>query len=161
MPYGSVHFSQRFGRRLLLTWWLELTLSQIFLDVIQLAQQDRLRFALFAWTISLIWMCRNKLRAEEETFPLAKISSLSSDGLQEYQQLRPIHTKIPRTRSVRWRPPPTGLLKVNFDGAYFAEDNKAGLGIIIRNNVGLVMAAMTQQIPLPASVEMVEVLAAR
>ena len=90
---------------------------------------------------------------------MAKISSLASDGLQEYQQLRPIHIKIPRTtRSVRWRPPPTGLLKVNFEGAYFAEDNKAGLGIIIRNDVGL---AMTQQIPLPASVEMVEVLAAR
>ena len=107
-------------------------------------------------------MHRNKLRAEEETFPLAKIGSLASDGLHEYQQLRPIHMKLPRTaRSVRWRPPPTGLLKVNFDGASFAEDNKAGLGIIIRNNVGLVMAAMTQQIPLPASVEMVEVLAAR
>ena len=107
-------------------------------------------------------MRRNKLRAEEETFPLAKISSLASDGLQEYQQLRPIHIKIPHiARSVIWRPPPTSLLKVNFDGAYFAEDNKAGLGIIIRNDVGLVMAAMTQQIPLPASVEMVEVLAAR
>ena len=104
-------------------------------------------------------MRRNKLRAEEETFPLAKISSLASDGLQEYQQLRPIHIKIPHiARSVRWRPPSTSLLKVNFDGAYFAEDNKAGLGIIIRNDVGL---AMTQQIPLPASVEMVEVLAAR
>ena len=62
---------------------------------------------------------------------------------------------------MRWRPSPTGLLKVNFDGAYFAEDNKAGLGIIICNNVGLVMAALTQQIPLPASVEMVEVLAMR
>ena len=93
---------------------------------------------------------------------MAKINSLASKGLQEYQQLRPIHTKIPCTaRSVRWRPPPTGLLKVNFDEAYFTGDNKAGLGIIIRNDVGLVMAALTQQIPLLASVEMVEVLVAR
>ena len=36
-----------------------------------------------------------------------------------------------------------------------------GLGIIIRNDHGLVMAALTQVIPLPTSVEMVEVLAAR
>ena len=107
-------------------------------------------------------MRRNKLRVEEETFPLAKTSSLACEGLQEYQQLCPIHTKIPRTaRLVRWRSPPTGLLKVNFDGAYFAEENKAGLGIIIRNDVGLVMATLTQQIPLPALVEMVEVLAMR
>ena len=74
-----------------------------------------------------------------------------------YQQLHPIHTNIPRTaRSVRWHPPPTGLLKVNFHGALFAEENTAGLGIIIRNDAELVMAALTQQIPLPTSVEMLE-----
>nr|POE75900.1 putative ribonuclease h protein [Quercus suber] len=55
-----------------------------FLDIIQRAQQDRSRFDLFAWTISLIWMCRNKIRVEEETFPLTKISSLACEGLQEY-----------------------------------------------------------------------------
>ena len=54
----------------------------------------------------------------------------------------------------RWRPPPIGSVKVNFD-------DTAGLGIIIRDDHGLVMAALSQQIPLPASVEMVEVLAAR
>nr|POE81420.1 putative ribonuclease h protein [Quercus suber] len=79
-----------------------------FLDIIQCVQQDKSRFALFAWTTSLIWMRRNKIRVGEETFPLTKISSLACEGLQEYQQLRPIHTKLPRTaRSVRWRPPPT------------------------------------------------------
>ena len=37
----------------------------------------------------------------------------------------------------------------------------AGLGIIIRIGDGLVLAALTQQIPKPTSVEMVEVLAVR
>ena len=36
---------------------------------------------------------------------------------------------------------------MNFDGTFFAEENTAGLGIIIRNDSGLVMAALTQQIP--------------
>ncbi|XP_050258927.1 uncharacterized protein LOC126703917 [Quercus robur] len=106
-------------------------------------------------------MRRNKLRLEEDTVPLAKISSMGCEGLQEYQQLCPIHTKILcTTRSVRWHPTLSGLLKVNFDGALFAEENKVGLGIIICNDDGLVIAALTQQIPLPTSVEMVEVLAA-
>ena len=51
-------------------------------------------------------------------------------------------------------------MKVNFDGALFKETDSAGLGIIIRNDLGLVMAASSQIIPLPTSVEMVEVLAA-
>ncbi|XP_030948949.1 uncharacterized protein LOC115972854 [Quercus lobata] len=51
--------------------------------------------------------------------------------------------------------------KVNFDGATFSSKALAGLGAIIRNEQGLVMAAYTHSIPLPTSVETVEVLAAR
>ena len=46
-----------------------------------------------------------------------------------------------------------------FVGAVFQESGKAGLGTIISNDLGLVMAALTQTIPLPTSVEMVKVLA--
>ena len=62
---------------------------------------------------------------------------------------------------MRWRPPPETCVKANFDGAVFSQDGLAGIGIIIRNEQRLVMAALSQQIPLPTSVEMVEVLAAR
>ena len=48
-----------------------------------------------------------------------------------------------------------------FDGATFKVWKLAGLGGVIRNDNGLIMAAFTQTIPLPTSVEMVEVLAAR
>lgn len=50
---------------------------------------------------------------------------------------------------------------MNFDGAVFVANNIAGLDIIIHNDNGLVMAALSQQIPLPTLVEMVEVIAAR
>ena len=52
-------------------------------------------------------------------------------------------------------------MKVNFDEATFKERNLAGLGGVIHNDKGLIMVAFTQTIPLPTSVEMVEVLAAR
>ena len=68
---------------------------------------------------------------------------------------------IPRTaRAVKWRPPIAPCVKANFDGAIFSQDGLAGIGVIIRNEQGLVMAALSQQIPSPTSVEMVEVLAA-
>ncbi|KAL0012819.1 hypothetical protein SO802_007927 [Lithocarpus litseifolius] len=55
----------------------------------------------------------------------------------------------------------TEFCNINFDGATFNESSSAGLGAIIRNDRGLVMAAFTQPISLPTSVEMVEVLTAR
>ena len=51
-------------------------------------------------------------------------------------------------------------MKVNFDKATFKDKNLVGLGGVIRNDRGLVMVAFTQTIPLPTSIEMVEVLAA-
>ena len=58
-------------------------------------------------------------------------------------------------------PPLTDWVKVNFDGTVFQESGEVGLGIIIRNDHGLVMAGLTQVIPLATSVEIVEVLAVR
>ena len=52
-------------------------------------------------------------------------------------------------------------MKINFNGATFSDRNLAGLAGVIRDDRGLVMATFTQTIPLPISVEMVEVLAAR
>nr|POF22821.1 hypothetical protein CFP56_09795 [Quercus suber] len=60
-----------------------------------------------------------------------------------------------------WQAPVQDAYKVNFDGAIFAEQGLAGLGVVIRNDHGLIMASLTQQIPLPGSVIEVEVLAAR
>lgn len=52
-------------------------------------------------------------------------------------------------------------MKINFDGAVFKNEGLAGLGVIIQNDKGLVMATSSQTIPLPTSIEMVELLAAR
>ena len=72
------------------------------------------------------------------------------------------HPKSPTPPKVtKWLPPPSNWVKINFDGATFGDSSSAGLGAIIRNDMGLVMATYTQPIPLPTTVEMVEVLAAR
>ena len=82
--------------------------------------------------------------------------------MHEFNLLRPVHPKIPRTaRSVRWKPPPPGMVKVNFDGAIFSTQSSAGLGMVVRDQAGLVLATLSQKIPLPTSVETVEVIAAR
>ena len=72
----------------------------------------------------------------------------------------PVRFAIPRME-VRWKPPGAGLFKINFDGAVFMDRSLAGLGIIIRDESGLIIAALSQKIPLPSAVELVEALAAR
>ena len=68
----------------------------------------------------------------------------------------------PRPHQVAaWQAPIQHAYKVNFDGTIFAEEGLAGLGVVIRNCHGLIMASLTQQIPLPSSMIEVEVLAAQ
>ncbi|XP_065630291.1 uncharacterized protein LOC136067860 [Quercus suber] len=87
---------------------------------------------------------------------------MAKDALLEFQHANTAPQKPLPARSIsKWLPPPPDWVKANFDGATFQESGVAGLGIIIRNDCGLVMAALTQVIPLPTSVEIVEVLAAR
>ena len=61
----------------------------------------------------------------------------------------------------RSTPPGDEYYKVNFDGALFQADNCAGIGVVIRNGDGQVMASRSQNIPLPSTVIEVEALAAR
>ena len=84
------------------------------------------------------------MRGGEDSYPLNRVSSMAFDSLQEFQQLHPTHSRIPRIAwPVHWHPPPPGLVRVNFDGAFFSRENIVGLGIIIQNDQGLVMAALS------------------
>ena len=98
----------------------------------------------------------------KEVADLKLLNSRARDALHEFQLATTTPPKPPPVQSpIKWKPPPSDWVKINFDGAVFKEQAQASLGSIIRNDRGLVMATATQIIPLPTSVEMVEVLAVR
>ena len=133
-----------------------------FRDVLRLCLENSHPSDLFAMITSQIWLRRNKVRMGEAVADLKLINSMAQDALIEFQQATSKPPKPPSARTIpKWLPPPSNWVKANFDGAIFQGNAKAGLGAIIRNDCGLVMAALTQVIPLPISVEIVEVLAAR
>ncbi|KAK7821648.1 hypothetical protein CFP56_037521 [Quercus suber] len=66
-----------------------------------------------------------------------------------------------RRPQARWSPSPTGTYKANFDVALFEELHYAGLGIMYRDHSGQVIAALSQKIGLPRTVEIVKALVAR
>lgn len=54
-----------------------------------------------------------------------------------------------------------GKVKENFDGAMFDELNEAGIGVVVRNPQGEIIAAPSEKMPKPSSVVLLESLAAR
>ena len=44
---------------------------------------------------------------------------------------------------MRWKPPKPEVYKVNYDGATFANQRRAGIGVVIRNAEGAFMAALS------------------
>ena len=68
---------------------------------------------------------------------------------------------IAAARVGSWTAPDRSWYKINFDGATFVKEDKVGLGVVIRNSEGLVMASLSQLISLPYSVVEVETLVAR
>ena len=55
--------------------------------------------------------------------------------------------------------PPQPLFKINFDGVVFNKNKKTGVGIVIWNCLGQVMASMTEKCNLPTLVDEVEAMA--
>lgn len=79
----------------------------------------------------------------------------------EFQSLHLAILKVRHPQHTRWKPPDRGFYKVNYDGAVFAEQGKAGISVIIRNSNGDVMASMSQLVQLPTTITQVEAMAAR
>ena len=69
--------------------------------------------------------------------------------------------KQPKPRLGRWILPDENLVKTNFDGTFLKEEGAAGIGVVIRNSTGQVLAALSEKIHAPASVTVLEMLAAR
>ena len=83
--------------------------------------------------------------------------------LEEFtNNFEPPPPKIPFPAPViKWQPPRYNLFKANYDGAVFKETNEAGIGVIIRDREGKVMASLVQKVQYPQSVESIEAWAAK
>ncbi|KAK9993501.1 hypothetical protein SO802_023204 [Lithocarpus litseifolius] len=59
----------------------------------------------------------------------------------------------------QWRPFDPNIYKVNFDAAVFRASNLAGVGVIVRDNRGDPIGALTMPVPISQSVAELEALA--
>ena len=117
--------------------------------------------ALFSMTTWVLWNRRNNLRLGKPTVVLSWVLKQANERLQEFSH-KPNPGPPSTVRPVTcWRPPDKSWFKVNFDGALFCQEHRAGIGVVVRNEEGALIASLSQQIHLPSIVLEVETMAAR
>lgn len=92
-----------------------------------------------------IWYSRNRLVFEGKDEDPKNSVARAIAMVESYRRIKvpneqnsPGHSRISQ---LEWANPPKGCYKVNVDAAINVSNQKAGLGVVIRNSVGKVVAA--------------------
>nr|POE75016.1 isoform 5 of dol-p-man:man(7)glcnac(2)-pp-dol alpha-1,6-mannosyltransferase [Quercus suber] len=116
-------------------------------------------FAFIAWSI---WFKSNAQRVGSLTILISKIYKDVVERRQEYQMVQDSPLPSPLVaHPAHWLPHSLNQYKANCDGAVFRDINSAGLGVVIRDSVGLIIATLSERICLPSTVDELEALACR
>ena len=132
-----------------------------FTDLVSAARKFEEGLELFTVIAWLVWSRRNKCHFKENCMPLEKIRDAADSVLKEFRGSQKSRPERVQRQPQRWVPLEPGNYKVNYDGAYFAEEEAAGIGVVVRNELGQVMASLAEKIAMPPTVESLEALAAR
>ena len=117
------------------------------------------KFSVLAW---FIWCRRNKSHFYEPCLAPEKLFEAASKSLVEFQVKKAESVPKQKPAILKWHPPSIDTYKINYDGTVFTESNEAGLGIVVRNEKGEVMASLAEKIGMPlGGVEVIEAMATR
>lgn len=100
------------------------------------------------------------MRINEAALPSTMLAQSASALLVEFQQGKQRQEPKNRVGPMRWQSPLEDIVKENFDGAVFREDQETGIGVVIRNNKGQMLAALSEKVIMPTIVEILEMLTA-
>ena len=104
-----------------------------------------------AWRL---WNNRNEVCArgvkKEETVLMKR----AVQYLAEYNAALDLdqHASSPELQAVSWTPPTTPIFKINVDGAVFSKQGALGLGVLVRDGLGRVIAALSKRVQAPMGV---------
>ena len=122
-----------------------------FLDVVAKLQScDQSRPGQLEQFISVcwgIWKNRNDLRMGGKGRAGRTVLKNAIHLVEEFRaanEAKTEHQTGPEA-TVSWKPPSHGFYKINLDGAVFLKNKQAGAGVIIRNEAGEVIAALSKK----------------
>ena len=122
-----------------------------FIDVVWKLWEERKEgeLELLACTAWCIWKNRNAVKFEGKCKNARRIVTEATTLVEEFSEKDGAPKQSTPQRTERWTPPSEGWYKVNVDGAVFNELGSCGIGIVIRNERGEIMGAMSKRMDLP------------
>ena len=109
--------------------------------------QERLeKIIMVAW---IVWTDWNRTRCGKPKRMCQQVVFGAMEYLSEYQEC--VHKEngpSPITQA-HWSPPLADMFKTNVDGAIFAHQKSAGIGMVIRDSVGRIIGACSKKIQAP------------
>ena len=127
--------------------------------VVRLSTEELELFLVQAW---FIWHQRNAMIHGKSVQAPGILNKRAADYVQKYRRAQTqLYSYSPTSSPCRWSPPPSSRFKLNFDAAIFKENDAMGMGAIIRNENGELMAALSAKGPAVLCSEEAEVLACR
>ena len=95
-----------------------------------------------------IWHQRNQVLLYKACYSSNLITVQAKERLDEFHAtLPPKPPTMPRTRVIR-KPPNASYFKINFDGVVFRNENRSGIGMVIRDHTSSIIASLAQLIVL-------------
>lgn len=116
-------------------------------------------FVVQAWTV---WNQRNTMVHGGQIKNPCWLNRRATDYLDEFRKAQEqLVVSNTTSNGHHWKPPPQTMYKLNFDAAVFTEQQSSGIGAIIQNAQGQVMAGMSAKGPYVRNSEEAEALACR
>ena len=104
------------------------------------------------------------MRLNLQASPLHQVVAQSTEMLAQFianTEASGMQVRSNGTSCNRWQALQASFVKVNFDGVVFGELNKSGVGVVIRDNNGAVLASCSEKMSQAYKAEETEALAAR
>ena len=106
-------------------------------------------FAVTAWSL---WNHRNALKHRRPRKDAGRILKEVVEYVTVFRQENLCLNEPSNPPFSHWTPPRCGWYKINVDGVVFKELGSCGVGVVIRNEEGLLMGAMSKRMELPLKV---------
>ena len=108
--------------------------------------ENRKPIELFAIHVWCIWHQRNQSRLQQPCCLTKDLKQSAQECWDEIKSANPLPNPVKLEPKPKWTTPPWNKYKINYDGAISNAENKAGIGVVVRDCNDEVMASLIQQL---------------